>query len=211
MTLLQIVKHQLLSIFLISLAVIGVRIIVNFLIPIVILNIVIDFLVQSPIMVIVICIRIEIVFYIDIFGLFGFFVMGITKELDLDIVFAHIILHADSMAILLVNPFIVAVLIGDCEVYHSIGIDFMAPLIDYLDCDVTLIVKYTVISGYFNFNLFLCKNRAQSSADTLILTFSFAKTGLASKMHTARIAKMMMIFLSIIITVLNLLQILFKY
>ena len=46
------------------------------------------------------------------------------------------------------------------EAIDSMGIDFMAPLIDYLDCYVTLIVKDTVISGYFNFNLFLCKNRA---------------------------------------------------
>ena len=62
--------------FLISFTVIGVRVIINFLVPVVILNIIIDFLIQSPIMVIIICIWIKFTaLQCNRFCFFSFFIM----------------------------------------------------------------------------------------------------------------------------------------
>ena len=122
-----------------------VHIVINLLSPIVIVKIIIDFLVQTPIMVIVICIRVKIILDFNAFGFCGFLIVGISLKDHLNLVVAHIIFDPDSAVVLFAGPLIIAVFISNGIVDHSIGPDFPAVLVDQFYYDISLILNYTVV------------------------------------------------------------------
>ena len=73
-----------------------IHIVIDFLVPVVVSDIVIDFLVQSPIVIVIICVRVESILYDYSTGLHCFFIFRIAKELDLDSIHSYRIFFPNS-------------------------------------------------------------------------------------------------------------------